>query len=606
MCGIIGYIGSEQGVAETLCESLEKLQYRGYDSCGVVLPTAKSVKIIKAIGSPEALSKKKFPKKCKSGLGHTRWATHGKVNLNNTHPHKSHDGKVYLVHNGVIENSDQIKDQLIAEGVGFYGETDSEVLANLIAKEFDANNDPEKALGRALSQVEGTYGIGVIFSDFLDEIYGARRSSPLIIGVGDGENFLSSDMNALPPRIKKVVYLEDEQITKLSKEDYDIQSLKGKSLKDRMHWKRVKNRNQDVELGDFSCFMEKEIFEQASAIRETFRGRFDEDFCEIKFGGVSLNKIKRVAFIGCGTAYHAGLLGKYYMENIADIPASAEYSSEYKYKNNPTEEGTLVVAISQSGETIDTLSAVKEARNKNYEAIAITNTVSSTIAREVDEGIYQRIGPEISVASTKAFSSQCVILLMLAILIGRKHKLNSIDSQRYIKQIRRLPNLIEKTLLLKDKIRKTAAGLQMQKAVDFLGRQYLYPIALEGALKLKELCYVDAHGYASGEIKHGPLAMIRRGRYCIYLGTQRLLLKKNISNLKEIKSRNGKIVLISQEGLNFPKDCYDYLIEVPKAPDFISPILSTIPLQLFSMYMAQINKRNVDKPRNLAKSVTVE
>lgn len=606
MCGIIGYIGDEEGVAETLCESLEKLQYRGYDSCGIALPTANSVKVIKAIGSPEVLSSKKFPKKCKAGLGHTRWATHGKVNLNNTHPHKSHDGKVYLVHNGVIENSEQIKEQLTQDGVSFYGETDTEVLTNLIAKEFGANKDPSKALGAALSQVEGTYGVGVIFSDFPNEIYGARRSSPLIIGVGEGENFLASDINALPPRIKKVVYLDDGQITKINKEDYNIHNLKGKNLKDALHWKHIKNRSEDVELGDFSCFMEKEIFEQSTAIRETFRGRFDKGFGEIKFGGISLNKIKRVAFIGCGTAYHAGLLGKYYMENIANVPATVDFSSEYKYKNNPTEKGTLVVAISQSGETIDTLAAIKEAQNKGYEAIAITNSVASTIARTVDEGIYQRIGPEISVASTKAFSSQCVILLMLAILIGRKHELNKIESQRYIKQIRRLPNLIDKTLLLNNKIKKIAVGLQMQKAIDFLGRQYLYPIALEGALKLKELCYVDAHGYASGEIKHGPLAIIQRGRHCIYLGTQRLLLEKNISNLKEIKSRHGKVVLISQEGLKYPEDCYDYLLEIPKAPDFISPVLTTIPLQLFSMHMAQINKYNVDKPRNLAKSVTVE
>ena len=294
------------------------------------------------------------------------------------------------------------------------------------------------------------------------------------------------------------------------------------------------------------------------------------------------------------------------MENIANVPATVDFASEYKYKNNPTEKDTLVIAISQSGETIDTLSAIKEAQNKGYKVIAITNSVASTIARTVNEGIYQRIGPEISVASTKAFSSQCVILLMLAISIGRKHELNKIDSQRYIKQIRRLPNLIDKTLLLNEKVRKIAVGLQMQNTVDFLGRQYLYPIALEGALKLKELCYIDAHGYASGEIKHGPLALIRRGRHCIYLGTQRLLLEKNISNLKEIKSRHGKVVLISQEGLKYPEDCYDYLIEIPKAPDFISPILATIPMQLYSMYMAQINKHNVDKPRNLAKSVTVE
>ena len=604
MCGIIGYIG-EEDAAETIYSSLKKLEYRGYDSCGIALSTKRSVRVFKAIGSPDKLSGKKYPSSS-CGVGHTRWASHGKVNVKNAHPHFSQDKKVFLAHNGVIENAEQIKEQLKEKGISLYGDTDSEVLVNLISIRYKQIKCPIASLKQALSEVEGTYGIAVIFSDDPDNIYGGRRSSPLILGIGDNENFLASDTNALPPKINKVIYMEDNQIVRLSKEDYDIHDLEG-SASTFLKIKKIKSRRVDLQLGEYSSFMEKEIFEQPAATRETFRGRFDKNFSEIKFGGVELNKVKRVLFIGCGTAYHAGLLGKYYMESIAHIPASVEFSSEYKYKNNPSERNTLVVAISQSGETIDSLSAIKEAKNQGHKVIAITNTVSSSVAREVDEGIYQRIGPEISVASTKAFSSQCVILLMLAVLLGRKNKLSRTDSKRHIEQIRRIPELMERTLLLNPELRRLAAKYQLiSSAIDFLGRQYLYPIALEGALKLKELSYLDSHAYAAGEIKHGPLATIQRNRLCFFLATQESLLEKNISNIKEIKSRGGKIVLVTQEKLDFPNDCYDYIIRVPKAAEFISPIITTIPLQLFSMHMAVLKKNNVDKPRNLAKSVTVE
>ncbi|MAF25075.1 glutamine--fructose-6-phosphate transaminase (isomerizing) [bacterium] len=616
MCGIIGYIGEKENAAEILHASLKKLEYRGYDSCGIALSIDHSVKTFKAIGSPEKLFYKKYPASS-CGLGHTRWATHGKVNIENAHPHFSQDKKVFLVHNGVIENSEQIKKRLEEEGTSFYGDTDSEILVNLISRRYKELSCPVKSLGQALSEVEGAYGIAVIFLEFPDNIYGGRRSSPLVLGIGENENFLASDANALPPKINKVIYLEDNQIVNISKKEYDIYCDDG-TPSELLEIKKIKNRNIDFELGDYSSFMEKEIFEQPVAIRETFRGRFDKDFSEIKLGGIAPNKVKRVLFLGCGTAYHAGMLGKYYMENIAHIPASVESSSEYKYKNNPSEKDTLVVAISQSGETIDTLSAIREAKNKGYRVVAVTNTVSSSIAREVEEGIYQRIGAEISVASTKAFSSQCVILLMLALSIGRKNKLSRIDSQKYIKQIRELPELMERTLLLNDEVRELALMQQVYEeygtstqlggstAIDFLGRQYLYPVALEGALKLKELSYLDSHAYPAGEIKHGPLATVRRGRLCFFLATQESLFGKNESNLKEIKSRGGEVALISQEGLDFPKDCYDFLLRVPRAGEAISPMLTTIPLQLFSMHMAIIKKHNVDKPRNLAKSVTVE
>ena len=352
--------------------------------------------------------------------------------------------------------------------------------------------------------------------------------------------------------------------------------------------------------------MEKEIHSQPSSIRDSITGRFNEDFSCIKFGGINLNKINRVVFLGCGTAYYAGLLGKYYMENIAGIPASVEFSSENKYKNNPTEQGTLVVALSQSGETIDTLEAIKEAQNKNLQAIAITNVVSSSIARQVEEGIYQRIGPEISVASTKAFTSKATLLLMLAVQLGRHHNISPLESIGYIKQIRRIPELVEQTLEHRDEIRELAAKLQLYDVMDFLGRQYMYPIALEGALKLKEITYMDSHAYASGEIKHGPLALVRDGRAIFFLASQASLKDKNISNMKEIAARGADTYLVKQKSQEFPEDTYSEALNIPNCPDYISPILSVIPLQLFSMYTAQFKGKNVDRPRNLAKSVTVE
>ena len=501
MCGIIGYIGKEEKVFDNIYSGLKVLEYRGYDSCGVAMSIGEEIKVFRALGAPENLTPNIEDEKFERGLGHTRWATHGKVTIKNAHPQTSSCGNVCIVHNGVIENAEEIKKSL-GQKYSFSSDTDTEVLVNLIShfykkinKKNNRDNGRIKAIKSALNAVEGTYGLGIMFKDCPNTIYGARRSSPLIVGVGKGENFLASDANALPAHIKKVIYLEDEQVVSITKDDFSIHWLKSALDVDGFaKIKRIKSRKQKQDIGEHSCYMEKEIFEQPNSIRETLRGRFCDDYSCIKLGGIDLDrKISRILFLGCGTAYHAGLLGKYYMQNIAGIPASVEYSSEYKYKNNPTEENTLVIAISQSGETLDTLTAIKEAKSKAMNTMAITNVVSSSIAREVPEGIYQRVGPEISVASTKAFSSQITILLMLAVALGRKNGMNELEAKRYINQIRRIPNLMEQALLLNEAMSRIGNIYHMSDSFDFLGRQYMYPIALEGALKLKELTYCDAH-----------------------------------------------------------------------------------------------------------------
>ena len=609
MCGIIGYIGENDNASRVVRRGLETLEYRGYDSCGVAFfdKDSSDIKMFRAIGPPSELSEIEVDSFC--GIGHTRWATHGAVTIDNAHPHYSQDKEVYLVHNGVIENAEEIKKFLTEKGCEFYGETDSEILVNLIAYHDKANVPPLGALKKSLNFVEGTYGLAVLFkSENGSKIYAGRRSSPLVVGVGENGHFIASDAIAIPGHVDRIAYLEDGQIAVLSEKEFKIHHLDGKKPLDGTSLsKKIKPRKQQVDLGEHFCYMEKEIFEQPNSIRESLRGRLGGDFESIKLGGIDLDKeINRVLLIGCGTAYHAALLGKYYMENIANIPASVEFAHEYKYKSNPTEEGTLVIAVSQSGETIDTLGAVQEALKKGLDTMAITNTVSSSVAREVTEGIYQRIGPEISVASTKAFTSQSVILLMLAIALGSKRHLNALRVKKYINEIRKLPALIEETLLLEEKMRGLSKRYSMSNEFNFLGRQYTYPIALEGALKLKELSYLSCSAYPIGEMKHGPLATIRHGARSFFIAPQADLKDKNISNAKEIKARGGRIFLITQRGLEFPKDCHEELIEIPAAPSYISAILSVIPLQMFSMYMTIEKGYNVDRPRNLAKSVTVE
>ena len=612
MCGIIGYIGEEKA-SDKIYSGLEKLEYRGYDSCGVAVFNKNTNELACSyhLSAPSEIESYNALPESFCGIGHTRWATHGAVTLTNTHPHKSCDDTVYLVHNVVIENADQIKKGLENEECEFYSETDTEALVNLIAFCYNDSSDKEPvlAINQALKEVEGTYGLAIMFKDHPSVIFAVRRSSPLVLGLKEEETYISSDTNALPSDTEKVVYLEDGDVAEVKKDSFKIYDRNSKQYDSRRTAIKIKIPKRHHQLGSYETFLEKEIYEQPDSIRETTRGRFNKDFDSVILGGIDTERdIKRVLFIGCGTAYHAGLLGKYFIENIAKVPASVEIASEYKYKNNPTEDGTLVVVISQSGETIDTLAALKEAQDRGLDTIAITNTVMSSIARQVEEGIYQRVGPEVSVASTKAFTSQITLALMLAILIGRKNGMSLLESKRMIGYLRRLPSLIDQTLsMTKEKARKLAVGHSLLKEMTFLGRQYMYPIALEAALKTRELAYVNTIGYTSGEMKHGPLASISSHSFVWVLAPQEGLKEKNITTIKELSSRGvNHITVVKQEGQDFPKDCHDNFINIPKAPEFLLPVLATIPIQLFALEMAKVRNLNVDKPRHLAKSVTVE
>ena len=601
MCGIFGYIGTKAAYEEVYT-GLKKLEYRGYDSCGISVIEKNKFKTVKKVGGPEKL-KGKSRSKSTIAIGHTRWATHGIVNTKNAHPHISCDGSIALVHNGVVENSDTFDCERKSD-------TDSEVIANLIAIEYNVGSITlGKAVELAVDKIDGTYGIAAIHREDPSTIVVARRGSPLVIGISkdETETYIASDTYALPSDILRVIYLEDEEVATISSDNLSIRRA-DKDVRLRISTIRH-NRDNSTSYSklNFNTYLEKEIREQPTAIRNAMRGRFSKDYSEVKFGGIKFRKkVRRVLFLGCGTAYHAGLVGKYLMENIAGIPASVEYSSEYKYKNNPTEDGTLIVAISQSGETIDTISAVEEAQSHDRMVISITNTVASSLARLTKMGIYQYAGQEVSVASSKAFTSQLTLLVMLAIYIGRKHNLSKIASKRYISQLRRLPALVERTIDCSSFIKSMSVKWRLASAMAFLGRQLMYPIAIEGALKMKELAYLECHGYPAGELKHGPLAAIGFHATCVYLAPQRELYEKNLSNMREIKARDSRIIVITEEGLDFPKDVYDNIMYLPKAPEILQPILAVIPLQFFSMHIAQDKKYDVDRPRHLAKSVTVE
>ena len=601
MCGIYGYIGNEKAY-DVIRTGLQKLEYRGYDSCGICTANNNGFQIKKVLGATDNLPESRS--KSTIGIGHTRWATHGGVSIKNAHPHSSSCNTIMIVHNGVIENAGDLRSKLNQR---CKSDTDTEVLANLIASQYIG--DIVKAVELALTEVRGTYGIAVLHKDHPDTIVCARRGSPLSIGIGDPDIHISSDMYALPPHITKVVHLEDGQVG----------IINGNKLTIKRSQKIIppKIDKLDVPRGKaswkgYSCFLEKEIHDQSESLENAMRGRFTKEGDNVKISGIRLKrKVRRIIFLGCGTAYHAGIVGKYYMDNIADIPSSVEYSSEFKYKHNPLTQNTLVIAISQSGETADTITAIKEAQSAGAMVISITNTVSSTIARLTNNGVYQYAGPEVSVASTKAYTSQICLLAMIAIMLGRKNGLSQTAAKKYIKQLKKLPKLVQETIAMtNNECRKIASIYSGFNAFTLLGKQYMYPTAIEGALKIKELTYAETHGYPAGEIKHGPLAAIGHNSFCFFLAPQEDMYEKNLANIEEIKARDTSIAVITQEGLKFQKDTgvnrRNYVITIPKSYNILHPILCVIPLQLVSMYLAKAKNLDVDRPRHLAKSVTVE
>ena len=615
MCGIVGYIGKQEA-SPLLLEGLKRLEYRGYDSAGVAVLAEKEFKLKKHKGRVTELAKYVSGNSLSGNLGicHTRWATHGAVTEENAHPHVSFDGKIAMVHNGVIENYLSIKKFLEGEGYGFYSETDSEVFCNLIAYHY-AKEDSESetrfpdSVRRTLKHIEGTYGIAVICADHPTELVGARKGSPLIVGIGPDEYLLASDVSAIIRRTSNVVYLNDGEIVSLKNGELNLLTYDEEILTP-----EIKTIDWDIaesELGDYEHYMLKEIFEQSGALENAMRGRFSDDMSTAKFGGLNttaqeLRQIDRILLCACGTAWHACLVGEYLIERFARIPVEVEYASEFRYRNAPLDKNTLVLVISQSGETIDTLAALRESKRKGYKTLAINNSVGSTIARESDGGIYQHAGPEIGVASTKAFTSQLHILSMLALYLGRLRDMSFQDGLEYVAALKQAPELVTETVKLSDQILEISKKYKDMTDCLFLGRQDMFPIALEGALKLKEISYIHAEGYPAAEMKHGPIALISSECPVIVLATQPDIHEKLVSNIQEVKARGAPVIAIANRSNPLPKEIADDQILIPDCHRAVLPILASIPMQLLSYHIANLRGCDVDKPRNLAKSVTVE
>ena len=617
MCGIVGYIGKRE--AETvMLDGLKRLEYRGYDSSGLAIHRANTLDQTKRVGrvaNLESAVHQIGQPEGSLGISHTRWATHGAVTQSNAHPHASSDGRVALVHNGVLDNYLSLKEFLLTKGYKFASDTDSEVLCNLIAynySQLDSESYGEKflaAVRKSLTLVEGTYGIAALCIDCPDLLIGARKGSPLIIGVGRSEHLIASDVNAITHRTQNVVYLNDNEIVSINRDDFSISTLKSKDVTavvEQVSWD-----TRAAEKGEYPHFMLKEIFEQGNALQNGMRGRFSDDESSAFFGGLNLTarelqQVDRILFIACGTAWHACLIAEYLIERYARIPVEVEYASEFRYRNSPLDKDTLVIALSQSGETIDTLAALREAKRKGYRTLAINNSVGSTIAREADGGIYQHAGPEIGVASTKAFTSQLMLCAMLALYFGRLRHLSYTDGVEIVQALKSMPQAIETTLQLDESIKHVAKKYAHFENCLFLGRQLMFPIALEGALKLKEISYIHAEGYPAAEMKHGPIALINPQCPSVFLATSGEIFKKSLANVQEVKARGGPIICIASQDCVIPKDLVDDSILIPRCHEIIKPILMTIPIQLLSYYIAVERGCDVDKPRNLAKSVTVE
>jgi glucosamine--fructose-6-phosphate aminotransferase (isomerizing) len=608
MCGIVGYIGNKNAI-KVLLDGIKRLEYRGYDSSGIAFVENNRLQYEKAVGKIAELEKKLEGNNHSSHIGivHTRWATHGAPTFENAHPHIDCNREIAVVHNGIIENYDYLKSKLEKEGHLFKSETDTEVLAHLIEKHFTGNL--ESAVIEALKEVEGTYGIAVISIKNPQKIVAARKGSPLVLGIGDHEYFITSDVSASLEHTRDVVYLDDNEIAVLTMDNYET-----KTIENIPTYKKVEEVlwNIDmIEKGGYEHFMLKEIHEQPQAIRNAMRGRVDSTSGSIKLGGLSvcendLLRAKRFIIVACGTSWHAGLVGEYMLEEFVRIPVEVEYASEFRYRNPIIDKDTVIIAISQSGETADTLAAMREARHKGAKLLSICNVVGSTIAREADCGIYLHIGPEIGVASTKAFTAQITVLYLFTLYLMELKRLSSPAHPSMIKAIQSIPEQIQRILDQEEEIVNLARIYKNHENALYLGRGYNYPVALEGALKLKEISYIHAEGYPAAEMKHGPIALINKDMPVVFIATKDSVYGKILNNIEEVKSRGGKVIVIATEGDEQVAQKADHVFYIPKTSDCLTPILSVIPLQLLAYHMAVMRECDVDKPRNLAKSVTVE
>ncbi|MFN3189722.1 MAG: glutamine--fructose-6-phosphate transaminase (isomerizing) [Aureliella sp.] len=619
MCGIVGYIGSGDS-CPFLVTGLQRLEYRGYDSAGIAtLRQSDGIRVTKVSGRvaelENALSTR--PMAGSLGIGHTRWATHGAANETNAHPHMGGNGILALAHNGVIENYESLKRDLQGKGYQFHSETDSEVVAHLIADCLgksvgDAELTVEhcvESVQDAISQLRGTYGLVIMFREFNDLLIAARCGSPLVVGVGKNEQFVASDTSPLVGFTEKIVYLADNQIAIIRPDN--IQVVHRDQGRVRPNIQTLSSQSVDVNLEGFDHYMLKEIYEQPQSIQNAIRGRIDHDNATAKFGGLNLTtqqlrSIQRVVLTGCGTSWHSALVGEYLIEELARIPVEVEYASELRYRNPPIDHTTVVFGITQSGETADTLAALREMKRKGHHTLAINNVIGSSIAQEADGGIYLHAGPEIGVASTKAFTSQLTVLSMLALYFGRLRHLSFEAGSRLIRQLEQLPESVSEALRCHEQIKEIASRYHSASNFLYLGRKFNFPTALEGALKLKEISYIHAEGYPAAEMKHGPIALVDEHTPSVFIVPQGTVYEKVLSNLQEVKARGGPVIAIVDHDDPQVEKLADDVVNIPQIQDFLQPIVASIPLQLLSYEIALLRDCDVDKPRNLAKSVTVE
>ncbi len=608
MCGIVGYVGKQKAVP-ILMEGLKRLEYRGYDSAGIAVLENNGLHFEKTAGKisvlEEMLQGKTF--EATTGIAHTRWATHGEPTNQNAHPHIDCKGEIAVVHNGIIENFDALKEVLARKGHKFTTQTDTEVLAHLIEEYFEG--DLAEATRIALSLVEGTYGIAVLSKKNPQLIVAARNGSPLVIGNGEEENFVASDVSAILKHTKQVVYLKDNEMAVITPQNFSITTIDNVQVTP--HIQEITWSLDMIEKGGYPHFMLKEIFEQPMTLRDAIRGRLDFGEGTARLQGLNLQyeelqHINRIIFLACGTSWHAGLIGEYMIEEIAGIPVEVEYASEFRYRSPIIQNGSIVFAISQSGETADTLAAMREAKKKGVTVLGVCNMVGSTIARESDGGVYIHAGPEIGVASTKAFTSQIMVLSLISLLLARMRNISLEKGREIIQHLREIPEKVEAALKKEDEVKKIAQLYYQKNNFLYLGRGINFPVALEGALKLKEISYIHAEGYPAAEMKHGPIALIDENMPVVVLAIKDTVYDKVLSNIEELKARKAKVIVIATEG-----DCeiskkVEHAIYIPKTLDMLTPLLSIIPLQLLAYHMAVLRGCNVDQPRNLAKSVTVE
>ncbi len=611
MCGIVGYIGA-RSAQDVVVKGLKRLEYRGYDSAGVAV-IRDALKVTKCKGKVaklEAMLSKSD--KAEIGIGHTRWATHGEPNDVNSHPHTSTNGKIAVVHNGIIENYTALKVQLQSQGHVFYSETDTEIMAKLIEQFYKDSEvlSLEKAVQLATQQVNGTYGLAVLHEDFPDLMVVARRGSPLLLGVGDDEMIVASDASAVAEYTDKVVYLDDNETAVIRRDSYEVQDNSYVLMDKKVH--ELQMSLEEIEKGGYPFFMLKEIFEQPKTIGDSLRGRIQPEEGKIVLGGLTevMDKLlgaRRIIIAACGTSWHSGLVAEYLFEDLAQIPVEVEYASEFRYKNPLIYPDDIVIVISQSGETADTLAALREAKSKGATVLGVVNVVGSTIARETDAGVYLHTGPEIGVASTKAFTGQVTVLTMMAIQLAQyRETITAKKADELIKALSQIPIKIQEILDQHEEIEHIAQLFTYAPNFLYLGRSYSFPVALEGALKLKEISYIHAEGYPAAEMKHGPIALIDEMMPVLVISATNHTNDKMVSNIEEVKARKGRIIAVVNPSHEEVKNLAEFVIEIPETLDELSPLLSVIPLQLLSYYIAVNRGCDVDQPRNLAKSVTVE